>query len=304
MKKVKDFVRSITPSFALEAFRSAKKKQTRRQLAAQKAANEGLSLEQLVSELKAIGVTAGDTLLVHSSLSKLGYVEGGPATVVQALLNCLGAEGNLLFPTSPAAAAGKDHLEAQPFFDLLNTPSRMGAITEYFRKMEGVQRSFHPTEAVAAFGPDAVWLTQDHFGELTPYNSNSPFARVAQKRGKILMIGTTLDNSGTNLHTLEDAVDQFKYPVYDEKVYEVDMIDANGEQHRMKTKVHSKAMAARRRCDELLPLFERENVVSYGTVGAAKCLFLDAHRMLEVMIEQYEQNGITMYTPHGEELAL
>ena len=304
MKKLKDFIRRSTPGFALEAFRKMKKNRTRKEIEAQRQSGEGLDKDAVLKDLKAIGIAEGDTLLVHSAMSKMGYVDGGPKTVIAALLEALGPNGNLLFPTSPSAASTFDHLTENPFFDVLNTPSRMGSITEKFRKMEGVKRSFHPTEAVAAHGPDAEWLTEGHFGNLTPYNANSPFARVAQKQGKILMIGTTLDNSGTNLHTLEDAVENFKYPVYDEKVFEVKMIDADGDEHSMKTKVHSKAMAERRRCDELLPLFEREEVVSYGNVGKARCLFLDAGKMLEVMIKHYNESGITMYTPNGEDLKL
>lgn len=304
MKKLKNFIRRNTPEFALEAFRKRKKQKTRELLEVQKRNKQGLTLEQVVEDLKAIGLQAGDTVLVHSSLSKMGYVEGGPKNVIQALLNTIGESGHLLFPTSPAAASTKDHLESGAIFDVLNTPSKMGAISETFRKMEGVKRSVHPTEAVAAFGPDAEWFTSGHFGQLTPYNDQSPFYRVAERKGKILMIGTTLDNSGTNLHTLEDAVEQFKYPVYDAKTYEVEVIDADGVRHKVKTKVHSKAMADRRKCDELLPLFEREKVVSYGNIGAAKCLFLDANRMLEVMINYYNEQGITMYTPNGEALDL
>jgi aminoglycoside 3-N-acetyltransferase len=304
VKKLKDFIRRNTPAFALQAFRRRKKEKTRAQLEAQKQNKQGLTLEKIEQDLKSIGLGLGDTVLVHSSLSKMGYVEGGPKTVVEALKNTVGEAGHILFPTSPAAASTKDHLESGAIFDVLNSPSKMGAISETFRKMEGVKRSVHPTEAVAAFGADAAWFTSGHFGQLTPYTSKSPFYRVAERKGKILMIGTTLDNSGTNLHTLEDAIENFKYPVYDAKTYEVDVIDEHGKRHTVKTKVHSKEMAERRLCDELLPLFEREKVVSYGKVGEAKCLFLDAHKMLDVMIKYYNEQSITMYTPNGEILDL
>jgi len=171
VKKLKDFIRRNTPAFALEAFRRRKKEKTRAALEAQKQNKEGLTLDQIQEDLKSIGLGHGDTVLVHSSLSKMGYVDGGPKTIVAALKNTVGSDGHILFPTSPAAASTKDHLEAGAVFDVLNTPSKMRAISETFRKMEGVKRSVHPTEAVAAFGPDAQWFTEGHFNQLTQYNS-------------------------------------------------------------------------------------------------------------------------------------
>ena len=82
-----------------------------------------------------------------------------------------------------------NYIQNTPFFDVLNSPSKTGAITECFRKMKGVVRSLHPTEPVSAFGPLAEYFTRDHFNQLTPYNKNSPFYRVGEKQGKIFYVG-------------------------------------------------------------------------------------------------------------------
>jgi aminoglycoside 3-N-acetyltransferase len=108
-----------------------------------------------------------------------------------------------------------------------------------------------------------------------------------------------LNTSCTNLHTLEDAV-EFKYPVYHSKVYEVRMVNENGELCRMKTKVHDPVFSQKRRPDELMPMFEREGIVVQGTVGEAFANLIAAKGLLDVMIRQYHQNNITMYTPLGE----
>ncbi|OSC63358.1 AAC(3) family N-acetyltransferase, partial [Streptomyces sp. 4F] len=49
--------------------------------------------------LRELGVRSDDTLLVHSSLSSLGWVCGGPVAVVQGLLDALGPDGTLVVPT-------------------------------------------------------------------------------------------------------------------------------------------------------------------------------------------------------------
>jgi aminoglycoside 3-N-acetyltransferase len=301
-KKIRDTIRSLTPGFLLRAFRKQKKKQTNKALDQQKQSGSGATKEQLVAQLKAMGIAAGDTLLVHSALSKMGYIEGGPKTVTEALLSVIGTTGHLLMPSSPNAALQKEYIQTLDQFDVNNSPSKLGAVTECFRKMEGVQRSLHPTEPVCAFGPDANYFVKDHFGELTPYTSKSPFYRVSERKGKILYAGVTLDNAGTNLHTLEDAV-EFKYPVYFDQVFDVKVVDKDGQQHMMKTKVHNPEFSKRRKCDELLPMFEKLGAMERVKLGTADCLLFDAERMFEVMVEQYQQSEITMYTPNGEIIA-
>ncbi len=297
---MRNFLRSITPSFLLNAFRKHKKNLRRKELENQQASGLALTIEDLKLQLREMGIHKGDTLLVHSSMSKIGYLQDGPKTVVDALLLAVGKEGNLLMPSSPVEGYQLEYIRENKQFDVLNTPSKMGAITEYFRQHEGVKRSVHPTEPVCAYGPDADYLTNGHLGELTPYTGKSPFYRVAEKKGKILMAGVTLDNAGTNLHTLEDAV-EFAYPIYDEEIFEVEVVDEKGKTHRVKTKVHSPVYSKKRRCDELIPLFEKEGALTHTKLGDANCLLLDAKRMFDVMVEQYKASGVTMYTPHGVE---
>jgi aminoglycoside 3-N-acetyltransferase len=297
---LKQIILKYAPEFVLEWLKSFKKNQRRKKIQQQEKSNSGITKEQLIADLKNIGVSKGDSLLVHSSLSKIGFVKGGPQTVIEALCEAIGSEGTLLFPTFPAKGRNKTHLEENPFFDIRSTSSQMGSITECFRKMDGVLRSFHPTDPVAAKGPLAEYYTNSHFGQLTPYNENSPFRKLCDKNGKILMLGTTLNGACTNLHTLEDAVD-FKYPVYDDKIFEVRMIDNDGTQKMMQTKVHNPVYSAKRNCDALKSIFEKNGVLITGKVGEAETMLINAKKMLEVMVKEYHERGVTMYTPYGEE---
>ncbi len=175
----------------------------------------------------------------------------------------------------------------------------MGSITEYFRKLEGVYRSFHPTDSVCAKGPLAEFYTNTHYGQLTPYNEFSPFRKLCEKGGKILMLGTTLNGACVNLHTLEDAVD-FKHPVYDAQLFDIKMIDANGKETVVKTKVHNPECSAKRNCDALKPEFLKQGVLVDGVIGEAKSMLIDADKMLKVMIKNYNERGVCMYVPYGE----
>ena len=57
------------------------------------------TVQSLGSDLRALGLAAGDTVLVHSSARSLGFAAGGSQAVVQALLDVLGPSGTLVVPT-------------------------------------------------------------------------------------------------------------------------------------------------------------------------------------------------------------
>jgi len=294
----KDFIRSITPNSLLEKNRKHKKKLVNKDLKNQKERGDFLTKEEVITDLKKCGIEIGDTVLVHASMSKIGLLKDGPTTFIDAIIELVGVEGNVLMPSSPNANLQLDYIRAYPVFDVTNSPSKLGAISEKFRKMAGVQRSLNATEPVCALGKDANYLTEGHFGAITPYDTNSPFARITEFNGKILYIGVTLDNAGTNLHTLEDAVD-FAYPVYYPEIFDVEIIDSKGESHHTRTKVHNPEWSKKRKCDQLLPMFKDQNVYIESKIGSARTLVFDAQKMLAVMKAKYLTKGITMYHPNG-----
>ena len=296
---LRNLLRSLTPNVILSRYRSRKKSEIRKKLAEAKSSGKIITKADLIHAFQAIGIEKGDVLLVHSSLSAIGYVENGPKDVVVALLEAIGADGHLLMPNSPNASFQLDYIRQLDLFDVENSPSALGAISEWFRKLPNAVRSVHPTEPVSCIGPEANWFVSDHFGQLTPYNSNSPFSKVIQRKGKILYLGVTLSNAGTNLHTLEDTVDDFPYPVYAPEKFEVNVKFANRSTGTMETFVHNPEQSKKRKCDDLLPLFLQEGAVRKVDIFHAKSLLFDAEAMFNVMLNAYKDKGVTMYTPNG-----
>ena len=296
---LRNLLRSLTPNVILSRYRSRKKSEIRKKLAEAKSSGKIITKADLIHAFQAIGIEKGDVLLVHSSLSAIGYVENGPKDVVVALLEAIGADGHLLMPNSPNASFQLDYIRQLDLFDVENSPSALGAISEWFRKLPNAERSAHPTEPVSCIGPEANWFVSDHFGQLTPYNSNSPFSKVIQRKGKILYLGVSLSNAGTNLHTLEDAVDDFPYPVYAPEKFEVNVKFANRSTGTMETFVHNPEQSKKRKCDDLLPLFLQEGAVRKVDIFHAKSLLFDAEAMFNVMLNAYRDKGVTMYTPNG-----
>ncbi len=289
--------RNWLPKTLLEGIRAIRKKRKRAKIERQIELGVGLNQADLVSELRSMGLKTGDSILFHSSLSKLGPVQGGAETVLNALLELTGSEGCLMMPSSPVRGLQAEYAKEKPVFDLLHSPSAMGAVSEKFRIRSGVLRSLHPTEPVCVFGNRAEFLTADHASDIRPYGSRSPWRRWIEARGKILYAGVTLDQAGTSLHCVEDELGlDFMYlpdPA------EFDVRDMNGSNHAMSTKIHDPVWSAQRRCDGLIPLLESSGALVRTRLGAADCLLLDAARMLEVLVQAYKERKVSLYQPEG-----
>jgi aminoglycoside 3-N-acetyltransferase len=183
---------------------------------------QSLTSRQLANDLlTSCGIQAGDILIVHSSLKSIGQVDGGPTAVIRALLNVIdpaAAGGTLLMPTfSDPRPDG--------LFDMANTPSRTGLITETFRTWPDARRSRHPTHSVTAYGPRATEFIKGH-DSAGPLSAGSPFHLAALAGAKVLMIGCTL-TSCSIIHVAEDIVrvpylGKVFYPGYDRTLTLVD----------------------------------------------------------------------------------
>ena len=161
------------------------------------------SKEQLKRDLGTLGVSAGDTVLMHSSYRSLGGIEDGAEGFFSAFMELLGPEGPLILP----ALSYESVTRQQPEFHLAFTPSCVGYLPEFFRtQFPGVIRSMHPTHSCCLFGRRAVELAADHEQDETPVGPHSPFAKLPKVGGKILMLGCGLDHN-TSMHGVEETAE-------------------------------------------------------------------------------------------------
>ncbi len=169
--------------------------------------------QDIISAFQNVGMEAGQNIIVHTSLSNLGFVCGGPQIVIEALLETVGESGTIMMPTQswknldPTCGVHWEEPEEWwqtirdnwPAYDKNITPTNtMGAVAEMFRKWPGAVRSDHPARSVAAWGKHAEYLTQNHdlsniFGE------GSPIGKLYELDGYVLLIGVGYDKN-TSIH--------------------------------------------------------------------------------------------------------
>lgn len=155
---------------------------------------------KIAADMKTLGICRGDTILAHSSYKSLGFVPGGIETVIRGLLDAIGPRGTLLMPALSWT------LRPPEIFDVRTTPANVGAIAEYFRTREGTVRSIHPTHSVCALGKRARQLLDDHGLDCTPCGAHSPFRKIMETDGKIIMLGCGL-KPNTTMHAIEEYVE-------------------------------------------------------------------------------------------------
>lgn len=176
-----------------------------------------VTLDSLAGDLRACGLRAGQTVLVHMAMGKLGYVVGGAETVIMALLHVLGAEGTLMMPTHTSENSEPSNWRHPPVpeswwpviranapaYNPATTPTRMmGRVAELFRTWPGAIRSAHPHGSFAALGPNAQILVGNHTLE-DEFGPTSPIGQLYNLGGYVLLLGVDHGNN-TSLHMAEE----------------------------------------------------------------------------------------------------
>jgi len=257
---------------------------------------------RLARDLVSLGLKTRDLVMLHASVRAIGWVVGGPDTVIRAILDVIGPEGTLMMYAGWEEAPyltialeegrGEAYLAECPAFD----PERSRAnrkwsiLTEYLRTWPGARRSDHPEASVVAVGAKAEWLTKDHPLNY-PYGPGSPFAKLCEAGGKVLLLGSPL-NAVTVLHYAETIAEipdkrivRYRMPILREgkRVWvEIEDIDTG------------EGIVEGHSNEEYFAEIVREYLASgkgrWGTVGAASSYLFDAAELVRFAVRWLERS--------------
>ncbi|QDX41485.1 aminoglycoside N(3)-acetyltransferase [Salarchaeum sp. JOR-1] len=258
------------------------------------AVDEPVTPARLASDLRDLEV-AGETVIVHSSMSSLGWVPGGAQGVVGALRDAVTESGTIVVPTHtshlctpsvwqnpPIPDAWLPAVrESMPAFRPDATPSRgVGAVPECFRTYPDTVRSDHLQYSFAAWGADADAIVAGH--ELDRgLGEKSPLSAVYDRDGLVLMLGTDHETN-TSLHLAETRAEYER----DETVEEGPLL-VDGEREWVE-------FADVERTTDDFPVvgaaFEDDVGVERGRVGAADAKLLDQRALVDYAAEWFSRN--------------
>lgn len=249
---------------------------------------------QLQSELAKLGVQAGDTILVHGSFDAFEGFHGKPNEVNQALQGCVGSAGLLMMPTMSFTGSAIEQARSNTLFDVRRTPSRMGLLSELFRRSPGVVRSVHPTHPVACWGADAAAVAQGHHLSQTPCGRGTPFEALLRRRGKIVLLGTGIDVL-TFYHHLEEVFEkELPASPFTEEVFTLRSKSADGELVETRCRLYEPAMSRRRNLRKLIPYLKKQGGWREGRVGRLRIAVLQAPGV-EAAMREMNQRGVYCY---------
>jgi aminoglycoside N3'-acetyltransferase len=263
----------------------------------------------LAKDLATLGLQRGDVLFLHSSLKSLGFVDGGPNTLLEALQRVIGPEGTLIVPTYylPGGTIYKTCQMTDYVFDPRVHGSNLGAVPEAFLKLPGVKRSIHPTHSVSAIGAKAEYITEAHHRAPSVFGVGSPWDRFHELNGKVLGLGISM-GPVTFYHLLEDrAGDVFPLPVRMREEYRLPCKDWSGRSIEVPVRPLDPQFIPQRidaKPSEHVRQyfwqeFEKQGLLHTGKVGASTSWYIEAQPFL-AHLERLMHEGITIYSTTEE----
>jgi len=227
-----------------------------------------MSKRQIVEQLRALGVSAGDVLLVHTSFRAVRPLEGGPTGLIEALEQSIGPHGTLVMPSW----TGSD----EEVFEPATTPASpdLGVVADTFWRQAGALRSAHPF-AFAASGPRASVVTSDPL-PLPPHAPQSPVGRVHDLDGLVLLLGVGHD-ANTTIH-LAEILSNVPY-----RVMKSCTIERDGRPERVEYGENDHCCQRFALLDDWL---RARGLQSEGPVGHAHARLMRARDVVSVVCEQ------------------
>ena len=238
--------------------------------------------DQLLEQIKALGIREDDTLIVHTSLKSVGSLDTSEKTGAEVLISALRRavpKGLLLIPAFTYA-----NIREVPVFDIKNTQPCVGAVPCAAVKLaeearskgdNTCVRSFHVSHSVVAFGDEAWEYIQADRQSNTPTPWNGSIGKLYARDAKILLVGLDMVKT-TFIH----AVDEYLEPTGLSEPYPITAIDYDGTQTlRMACNTQGPSM----KYGVYEPYMQEMGAISYGKLGDAQVRLIWARKCFDTV---------------------
>lgn len=190
---------------------------------------EAVNIEELRRFLNKIGLKKGDVLIVHSSMKGIKGFGLKPDEIIEYLKEMVGNEGILLMPSYPLYQETDTGLKFEEVYqeefqyDIDNTPSWTGIITDLFWRSDDVYRSRYPNNTLSAWGNQKEIPFADEMESDLAFGIHSAWKYCVDKHAKVLFLGIHAHHALSEIHIAEDYLDD-KWPIkgwYATKTYRI-----------------------------------------------------------------------------------
>jgi len=250
--------------------------------------------EQLAAALRKLGVKPGAVLMVHSSFDRFAGFSGKPSDIVRVMQEVVGPPGTILMPTLPFTGTAVAYVARGAIFDVGRTPSQVGLLTELFRRLPEVSRSVHPTHPVAAWGARATPMLASHHLARTPCGEGTPFARLLDHDGSILLLGAGIE-SLTFFHYIEEVLEsKMPFSPFTKEEFVLHSRDQAGSVVICRTRLFDPVVSRRRNVDRLEQTIRRRGQWRETRLGELRIILLKARDVM-VAAQSLAAEGVYCY---------
>ena len=245
--------------------------------------------------LRNLGFTSGAMVMVHTAFSvvKRRVPDMTPEKLIRQMQDLLGPEGTLLMPTFAFRGRQSHYVDAHTHFDVRTTPSSVGVLTEVFRKMPGVIRSYHPTHSVAGWGRHAKdILSTHHLG--STFGVTSPFYRLREYDGLVVGLGRRYRYAFTITHVPEELNPRSREMAFDPRPRKMTVVDGDVE---VPYEFRVLIPGLPREYERISRVMRKEKILRYVTAKGLPCAVTRAEPFLHRAMELADENNYILKAP-------
>lgn len=236
--------------------------------------------DNLVNDLRAMGLRSDDTVMLHTSLKSIGEIEGGADTLIDALKEVL-SDGLFVIP----AHTWKNVPRLEPVFDVRTSEPCTGMISVVACKRKDGIRSLNATHSVVAFGKDAAEFVRGEEKTTSPCDPTGICGKLLVRHAKILLIGVNHDRN-TIIHGIEEILDIPNR--ISEEARAIPVIDYEGREIITHIKYHCRYPLSKYYV-KFEPAFIKYGAQKEYPLGNATVKVCDSHELFRVLQNIYRK---------------